>query len=495
MHWPTCKRSVLRGKPRAALLLLPLVALLLMSAQAHADSGNLLPNGSFQSGTTGWATSDAALTIASDGSDDASAGLVAHNTTASSYQLTAKPRPVLSTTAGTVYTASGMVRSDAPGTSVCLLLKEFTSAGANVLTSNGCATTTSAWAPLPQVTLTAQASGDQIAFLVKRSSGVVSGESFEVDTLSLVASGGGGGGGSPPSIPTNVTANAVSATEIDVTWTASTDPDPDGVDHYSIYRDGGATSIGTAVGGSTTSFADTSVGPGETHTYTVAAFDAAGNSSPQSLPSNPATTPQSSGALVGLWHLDETSGTIAHDSSGQGNDGSINGSVTLGVPGETNTAFSFVPKSNVIVPNAPELVPGTANITISYWLNATTPPAVGDYDMFVKGSTTTRSSSGEIKLEVQQNGQASCGFWGALGGKQLQMGPNVVDGQWHQVTCQRTGNQIVETIDGTSFAVTKATGAITVTDEIRFGSHESARPLGGSDWYRGLLDEVSYSIG
>src|SRR5206468_903658 len=152
----------------------------------------------------------------------------------------------------------------------------------------------------------------------------------------------------------------------------------------------------------------------------------------------------------------------------------------------------FVPKSAVLVPDAPDLVPGTANITISYWLKATTPPCCNgiDYDMFVKGSSLTRSSGGEIKLEVQENGQASCGFWGALGGKQLQAGPNVIDGQWHQVSCQRSGDQIVETVDGTSFSVTKATGAITVTDPVRLGSHEN-----GGDWYNGVLDEVTYSIG
>ena len=28
--------------------------------------------------------------------------------------------------------------------------------------------------------------------------------------------------------------------------------------------------------------------------------------------------------------------------------------------------------------------------------------------------------------------------------KQLQAGPNVIDGHWHQVICQRIGNQIIE---------------------------------------------------
>jgi Concanavalin A-like lectin/glucanases superfamily len=201
-------------------------------------------------------------------------------------------------------------------------------------------------------------------------------------------------------------------------------------------------------------------------------------------------TTASSSSVVGLWHLDETSGTTAFDSSGHGNNGAISGPVTLGVPGHLNTAYSFVPKSTVIVPNASDLVPGTAKITISYWLKTRTLPCCNgiDYDMFTKGNSS--SKGGQIKLEVQENGQALCAFRGSLGSKQLKAGPNVVDGQWHQVTCVRNGTQIVETVDGKSFSVTKATGAITVTDPIRLGSHK-----GGGDWYKGVLDEVTYSIG
>jgi hypothetical protein len=263
-----------------------------------------------------------------------------------------------------------------------------------------------------------------------------------------------------------------------------------GVADYAIYRDGGASAMGT-VSGSTTSFADTSFAPGPTHAYTVAAFDAAGNDSPQSAPSDAVTTSQPQSSAVGLWHLDELSGTTAYDSSGHGHNGAISGPVTLGVPGELNTAYSFVPKSTVIVPDAPDLEPGTADVTISYWLNSTIlPPCCNgvDYDMFTKGDHS--SKGGQIKIEVQENGQASCMFRGALGGKQLQAGPNVVDGHWHQVICQRIGTQIIETVDGSTFSTTKATGSITVTDPVRLGSHKN-----GGDWYNGVLDEVTYSIG
>src|SRR5580765_5630526 len=146
-------------------------------------------------------------------------------------------------------------------------------------------------------------------------------------------------------------------------------------------------------------------------------------------------TTDSSSSVAGLWHLDETSGKTAFDGSGNGNNGAISGPVTLGVAGHLNTAYSFVPKGTVIVPNASDLVPGTATITISYWLKATTLPCCNaiDYDMFTKGDGS--SKGGQIKIEVQENGQGSCMFRGSGGKKQLQAGPNVVDGNWHQVTC------------------------------------------------------------
>ena len=204
---------------------------------------------------------------------------------------------------------------------------------------------------------------------------------------------------------------------------------------------------------------------------------------------DPSAEPTASPTVVALWHLDERSGTTAFDSSGHGHNGAISGPVTLGAPGKVNTAYSFVPKSTVVVPDASDLDPGTARVTISYWLKLTTPPPCCiDYDMVVKGDSS--SNGGQIKLEVQRNGQASCMFRGALGEKQLQAGPNVIDGRWHKVICKRVGNQIKETVDGTTFSVTAATGSISNADTVRLGSHD-----GGGDWYNGLLDEVTYSVG
>jgi N-acetylglucosamine-6-sulfatase len=89
----------------------------------------------------------------------------------------------------------------------------------------------------------------------------------------------------PPSQPTSLTATAPGSAEVDLSWAGSTDNVA--VTGYSVYRDGVA--LGT-VDRSTLAYADLSVLPSTTYTYTVDAFDAAGN---HSLPSDPAvvTTP------------------------------------------------------------------------------------------------------------------------------------------------------------------------------------------------------------
>src|SRR5438552_2108896 len=108
-----------------------------------------------------------------------------------------------------------------------------------------------------------------------------------------------------PSVPTGLTAAAVSSSQINLSWTASTDNV--GVSGYRVFR--GGTQIATT---STTSYANTGLSPSTTYSYTVAAYDAAVNLSAQSSSASattqapPDTTPPTvsitspvSGATVG----------------------------------------------------------------------------------------------------------------------------------------------------------------------------------------------------
>jgi acid phosphatase type 7 len=83
----------------------------------------------------------------------------------------------------------------------------------------------------------------------------------------------------PPTAPANLTATAVSPSQVNLSWDASTDNV--GVAGYKVYRDGVF-----LASTSTTSYSDTTVQGGTSHSFTVYAYDAAGNISP---PSNTAT--------------------------------------------------------------------------------------------------------------------------------------------------------------------------------------------------------------
>ena len=86
----------------------------------------------------------------------------------------------------------------------------------------------------------------------------------------------------PPTTPGALAATASSSATIDLSWTASTDDV--GVTGYQVFRDGGATAVGTTSG---TTFSDTGLEPESTHSYAVVAVDAAGN---RSALSNTAST-------------------------------------------------------------------------------------------------------------------------------------------------------------------------------------------------------------
>ena len=92
-----------------------------------------------------------------------------------------------------------------------------------------------------------------------------------------------------PSVPSGVTGTASSSSQIVVSWSPSTDNVA--VAGYKVFRDGGATAVGTVINGTTT-FTDTGLAASSSHTYTVSAFDGAtpANESAKSAPSASVTT-------------------------------------------------------------------------------------------------------------------------------------------------------------------------------------------------------------
>ena len=86
-----------------------------------------------------------------------------------------------------------------------------------------------------------------------------------------------------PSTPTGLTATAQSSSQINLSWSAATDNVA--VAGYRVYRNG--TQVATSTG---TTYSNTGLTAGTAYSYTVAAYDTAGNVSPQSTSAS-ATTP------------------------------------------------------------------------------------------------------------------------------------------------------------------------------------------------------------
>ncbi|WP_375760971.1 fibronectin type III domain-containing protein [Corallococcus exercitus] len=95
----------------------------------------------------------------------------------------------------------------------------------------------------------------------------------------------------PPTAPGGLTASAVSSNEVELAWSASTDNV--GVTSYKVFRGGTTVCTVSALG-----CGELGLSPATTYSYTVRAYDAAGNASPASSTVSVTTPPGTGTALL-----------------------------------------------------------------------------------------------------------------------------------------------------------------------------------------------------
>jgi hypothetical protein len=199
-------------------------------------------------------------------------------------------------------------------------------------------------------------------------------------------------------------------------------------------------------------------------------------------------------APIAVWGMNETSGTVMTDSSGHLNVGTLK-NIALGVPGVIGTGFGFNgTTSRVIVKNSASLNPGLADITVTVHV-ATTSLPVKDSDLLRKGYQKT--VGGDYKVEVVNAAgvaEARCYFRGTLKSYQKTVAvPNLLNGVYHTIICQKTATTVVMTVDGKVYKHTTTLGSITNTSSLILGAYSSGSTSG--DWFKGSLDEVSITTG
>jgi hypothetical protein len=166
---------------------------------------------------------------------------------------------------------------------------------------------------------------------------------------------------SAPSIPTGLTASPISSSQINLSWTASSDPDNTASQiTYNVYR--GGVKVGAGAAG-VTSYSDTGLAANTTYSYSVSASDPSGNTSAQSA-SVSATTQGITAAPIHWWKFDDGSGMTAADSAGNA-PGTLSGATWTS--GKSGGAVAVGGKTNGHVTMAANL-PST--FTLTFWAKA-----------------------------------------------------------------------------------------------------------------------------
>ena len=198
----------------------------------------------------------------------------------------------------------------------------------------------------------------------------------------------------------------------------------------------------------------------------------------------------STGRLIAWWKLDNGSGNIAVDSSGNGHNGTLMGD-TSWVDGIDGGALAFDGDGDYVDIGKDQSFDITNQITVSAWIK------VGAFDrdwqtIVAKGDRAWRLQRnwGESTLEFACSGLVVPGTdWGQIYGN-----TDVNDGHWHHAAGVYDEEKIYLYIDGNLDASAEAPGTIRVNDEPVYIGEDSQMP---NRFWNGLIDDVriySYAL-
>ncbi len=283
----------------------------------------------------------------------------------------------------------------------------------------------------------------------------------------------------PPTAPTNLTANAVSSSEIDLGWTASTDNV--GVTGYLVERCQGPdcsnfAQIATTSGAT---YNDTNLNANTSYSYRVRATDAAKNLSDYSNVASATTQSGGPSGLVAAYSFDEGSGTTVADASGNGNNGTISGATWTSSAKYGNALVFNGTSSRVNVPNSTSLQLTNA-MTLEAWVNPTTVTSAWR-DVIYKGNDNYYLEATSSKSGRPVGGATIGGtHYNAVGTAVLPTST------FTHLAATYNGSAVRLFVNGNQVASTPASGSIlTSGSQLQIGSDSNF-----GQYFAGTIDEV-----
>jgi len=280
-------------------------------------------------------------------------------------------------------------------------------------------------------------------------------------------------------VPAGLTATAVSSTQINLSWAASSDNVA--VAGYRVTRNGSAIANTTA-----TSYQNTGLAASTAYTYTIAAFDAAGNFSAESSSASattPAVSPPPPGPVaVASYAFRENAGTATADGSGNGNQGTlVNGAKWSA--GKYGTAIAFDGINDyVTVPDSNSLDLTSAG-TIEGWVRL---DALNRWNSVIAKGNANNNALHNYALEITNGNRFMCILGNGSGSRTLTSTNLATTGVFYHLACVWNGSSLQLYINGVPNASTTQGLALAGNSAPLYIGQ-----FGGSvDQMSGVIDEV-----